>query len=161
MGLPLVIERTKINIQYPMAVMAPIRDTPTIEFRLGSWATSIATHVNTKNHSVLVNDWTWHVASWSHMVLNKRSKVRPPLIIIRTQAPPDEYITGNNASNFPNFGPAYNSTLLTYISWLLNTFVICYLIKLYWMLTWEHNLSHKSLRCKIVISEISFILVYH
>ena len=41
-----------------------------------------------------------------------------------TQASPDEYITGNNASNFPSFGPAYNNTLSMYISWLLNTFVL-------------------------------------
>ena len=49
-GLPLVIERTKIKVQYPIAVVAPIRDTLAIEFRLGSWAISIAMHENTKNH---------------------------------------------------------------------------------------------------------------
>ena len=107
MGLPFVIERTQINVQYPIAVMAPIRDTIATEFRLGSWAIRIAIDVNTKNHSVLVNELAWHVVSLSHMVWKKRCMVPPPLITRRTHVAPDKYITGNMASSLPSFGPAY------------------------------------------------------
>ena len=55
-GLSLAIERVQIKVEYRTTVMAPIKDTQAIEFRFGSWAISIAKHVNTKNHSVFVND---------------------------------------------------------------------------------------------------------
>ena len=64
-------------------MVAPIRDTQAIELRLGSWAISNATHVNTKYHSVHVNDLARHLASPSHTVLNKIPRVPPPVIIRR------------------------------------------------------------------------------
>ena len=56
MGLSLVIERAQIKVEYRTTVVAPIKDTQATKFRFGSWATSIAQHMNTKNHSVFVND---------------------------------------------------------------------------------------------------------
>jgi len=56
MGLSLVIERTQIKVEYRTTVVAPIRDTHAKELRLGSWAISNATHVNTNYHSIPVND---------------------------------------------------------------------------------------------------------
>ena len=56
MGLSLVIERAQIKVEYRTTVIAPIKDTQATKFRFGSWAISIAQHVNTKNHSVFVND---------------------------------------------------------------------------------------------------------
>ena len=64
-------------------------------------------HVNTKNHSTPVNDLASHVDQPPHAILYKVSMFPPAVIISITHDPPDRYITGNIASNFPSFGPGH------------------------------------------------------
>ncbi|PQP95665.1 hypothetical protein Pyn_04522 [Prunus yedoensis var. nudiflora] len=56
-------------------------------------------HMNTKKHSVPVNDLT------SQTFLKKSSMIPPPMMINWTHVPHDWYITGKIVSNFPNFKP--------------------------------------------------------
>jgi hypothetical protein len=106
LGLPLLIERVQIMVQYTIAVMVPITETPAMEFKLGKYsARAIAMNTNTKKHSIPFMELGSQVAPSLHRVLTRSFMVPPPKMISCTHIPPDRYITGNIVSNFPSLGP--------------------------------------------------------
>lgn len=78
--------------------MAPINETPAIEFKLGSRESITAQHVNTKNHSTVVNDLAPQVDPQT--IWKKSFADDPPMTIKATQVPPERYMIGNNPSRF-------------------------------------------------------------
>ncbi|KAK3018060.1 hypothetical protein RJ639_005185 [Escallonia herrerae] len=74
-------------VQYPTAVTAPTRETPAMEFKLGSWERTTAALVNTKDHSTGVNGFA--VQEGAHISSKKLLKVEPPRMIRATHVPPD------------------------------------------------------------------------
>jgi hypothetical protein len=71
--------------------------------------------VKTKNHPAPANGLSSIVASPRNIILKKSSIVPAPLIISNTHEPPDKYITGNIASNFPSFGPVHRHNNISYL----------------------------------------------
>ena len=106
LSLPLPIERVHIMVQYTIAVMVPITETPATEFKLGKYsATQIAMNINTKKHNIPCIELGSQVAPSLHTVLTRSFTVPPPMMISCTHAPPERYIAGNKANNIPSFGP--------------------------------------------------------
>lgn len=102
-GLILETDSTHVRVQYVTAVVAPIRETPAMEFRLGSWVKMIAEHTKTMYHSTVDSELALQVVP--HTVWKKIFSVLPPIIIRLTQVPPAKYRVGNRASIFPSLSP--------------------------------------------------------
>lgn len=86
-----------------MAVMAPTRDTPAMELRLGSWDSRTAALVKTRYHSTVVRWCALHVPP--HRISKNILHVPPPRMIRDTQVPPARYMKGNSANQFASFSP--------------------------------------------------------
>ena len=84
---------------------APTRDTPALEFKLGSCDRSTAAHVKIRYHSTVVGDSTVQVGP--HTVEKNIFDVEPPMMIKATHVPPDRYMIGNATSQFASFGPIH------------------------------------------------------
>lgn len=59
-GLGWLTERTHAIVAYVMAVTAPTRESPAMEFRFGSWDRTMQREVKTKYHSTVVKGFEEH-----------------------------------------------------------------------------------------------------
>lgn len=86
-----------------MAVIAPMRESPAMELRFGSWDNTIQREVNTKYHSTVVKGSDEH---WGPQTVSKKSFiVSPPMRIKAVAVPADKYTVGKSASQTPSLSP--------------------------------------------------------
>lgn len=86
-----------------MAVIAPMRESPAMELRFGSWDNTIQREVNTKYHSTVVKGSDEH---WGPQTVSKKSFiVSPPIRIKAVAVPADKYTVGKSASQTPSLSP--------------------------------------------------------
>lgn len=71
-----------------MAVTAPIRDSPAIELRFGSWDRTMQRDVNTRYHSTVVNGFDVQVGPQT--IWKKSFIVSPPTRINAVAVPADK-----------------------------------------------------------------------
>lgn len=106
-GWFLVAETVHNIVKYVIAAKEPMRERRDKELRLGkSWEMKMAKQTNIKHHSAL--DKLLPFAESKIRACND-SRVAPPLIMNIVHVPPDRYIVGNIARNFPSFGPKNNN----------------------------------------------------
>lgn len=91
-------------VEYVIAVMAPIRESPAIELRFGSCDNTIHREVNTRYHSTVVRGFDEQRGPQT--IWKKSFIVSPPIRIKAVAVPADKYTVGKRDSQTPNLSPA-------------------------------------------------------
>lgn len=86
-----------------MAVIAPMRESPAIELRFGSWDKTMHNEVNTRYHSTVVNGLDEQRGPQT--IWKNNFMVSPPIRINAVAVPADKYTVGKRASQTPNLSP--------------------------------------------------------